>query len=213
MQQQAIVAEQEVWKAKLRDLAAILEHEKKEKVAQENWKNRFEKSTKAVNTMDPVQWTLAKVGQQVACLQGCWSGDIVQYGVVPFFSQILRQSANDLVIGPVLIALVHLSLFSSTSVNVSDFMVKAGILPPLLCLLESNENPAILSETLKLLGSIALYPGNKPVVAAKKGVKCIVRLLNAANDSDVQAAAKTDHVVEAALVALVNLTNGNVIGF
>lgn len=204
-QEEAVLKERKVWEQRLNDLQNALEDEKFQRQAQEHWQQHFAKGYTTNVITDPVEKILTQFSQQVAFTKNSHVPALVRAGCVEFLIQILRDSQNDLVIGPTLIALVHLSI-STAAPHVRHVMVKAQVLPPLLILCEHSNNPAILTQCVKLIASLALYPPNKAIIASKNGIKLLVRLINAIQDDTVQPAAKSAEVVAQTLTALENLS-------
>ncbi|RHY30316.1 hypothetical protein DYB32_004415 [Aphanomyces invadans] len=148
----------------------------------------------------------ARFGQSIALLPTTESPHVVRAGCLDFLASILRETTTDAVLGPVLIGLVHVSIYASPGTTPSPLrheIVKAGTLPPLVHICDVVTNPAILTEAARLLASLAASPLNKTAMAAKHVVRTLAKLLTTYESTPDKYAS----VLEFALVALSNLAH------
>jgi hypothetical protein len=73
----------------------------------------------------------------------------------------LTDFQQEIVIGPALMACMHISLYPELKVE----LVTAGILPLLLKILIKSNSQPILTQACKLCASLSIYPPNKSQMA------------------------------------------------
>ncbi|OQR97481.1 hypothetical protein THRCLA_06934 [Thraustotheca clavata] len=200
-QHEAILAEREAWKDKMEAMQAQVQKQKQEKHAQEVWYQRFSEHATSIGTAE-ADIVLSRFGQMIALLPAYESLDVVRAGSLAFLANILRETTNDTVVGPVLIALTHISLFKDTDLRYE--IAAAGVISPLVHITESNKNSAVLAEAARLLASLGLSALNKTSMASKPTVKALTKLIIL-----YETLPTTSNVLAYALSALVNLAHGS----
>jgi hypothetical protein len=83
--------------------------------------------------------------------------------------------SSEMVVGPALMALVHLSLLPNTSMR--QLIVGEGVLPHLLKVLVSFDSKLILAQSCKLLASLALHSPNKLLIVTSGCLHGVVDLI------------------------------------
>lgn len=146
-----------------RDLAlaeTLVNKELRSKVIMSQWTNHFLASVEQC-TLDPITFAISRY-----CLNMCLCyGDVsVEYLHATKTHQHLIHYigiSNQLVVGPALMALVHLSLYP----EMKKHIVSANVLSALLRLMAKSTSKPILTQCTKLLASLALEPSNKSQIA------------------------------------------------
>ena len=208
-QNEAVLVERAAWQRQIQAMKDTIAQEQYEKEAQNAWQQRFIEASKQRDVIHtPTERTMTKFSQNIAVLRNADIPEVVRFGVMEAMCQMLRESTNDLILGPTFIALVHASIHTcdeGVPLKVSELLVKAGVLPALVCICEQNENAAVLQEALRLFASIALCTSNKSAIVSKQGVRAVVRLLYATSNPGIQPAASDPSVIRETLIALVNM--------
>eukprot|EP01041_Mallomonas_annulata_P006107 gene6107-12360_t len=146
--------------ADLDQAEAIVKRELRSKVIVSEWVNGFLARTKD-ETLDPVTFAFARFALNVA----------MSYNIVPpsyFLSAKIHHLLigligfeSNIVIGPAIMALLHLSLHVEMKVEI----VNAGVLPILLKILAFNQSSIIQIQACKLCASLALHSPNKSQIS------------------------------------------------
>ena len=163
------------------------------------WTNYFVAKSKSFS-LDPISFGLARYAINIAL---CWNDISPQYflenGTHKDLVKLIAVS-NELIVGPSILALTHLSLHPSMKYEIAVI----NVFPLLLKLMVESESAPILAQACKLIASLAILPTNKSPIANSgclHGVLDLIMLYNKSFfDEEVQAQA---------LAAVVNVTNGS----
>jgi hypothetical protein len=143
------------------NLAEVLVNkELRSKIIMSQWTNKFLSST-TNETLDPVTFCITRFSLNIALsfndvppeyiIQSCIHKHLVDY----------ISLESELVIGPSLMALCHISLYP----ELRSPIVAAGALPTLLKLLIHHDSKLILAQAAKLCASLSLEPSNKTLIS------------------------------------------------
>jgi hypothetical protein len=138
----------------------LVNKELRNKMIMAQWTNHFLANSDTLS-LDPLSFAFCRYALNM-CL--CYAEVSTDYLVKSnVHKQLISLSSfeNDLIVGPSLMALVHLSLHD----NLKHEIVHAGVLPVLLKILHESNSKPILAQSLKLLGSCCLHFPNKVLVA------------------------------------------------
>ncbi|KAF0707441.1 hypothetical protein AaE_013605 [Aphanomyces astaci] len=208
LQHAAVLAERAVWTLSLESLTTQLAKLSHDQETQKQWHERFRLHACSPSIHPLADDVFARFGQSIALLPTTESPHVVRAGCLDFLACILRETTTDAVLGPVLIGLLHVSIYvppgGSSPSPLRHEIVKAGTLPPLVRICDVVTNPAILTEAARLLASLASTPLNKTAMAAKHAVRAMAKLLTTYETNAVM----YKSVLQFALVALSNLTHG-----
>ncbi|KAF0693352.1 Aste57867_15684 [Aphanomyces stellatus] len=202
-QNAAVLAERAIWTVKLDDVTAQLHKQLHDKETHKQWHDRFHQHATTPSRHPLADDVFARFGQSIALLPSAESPHVVRAGCLDFLAAILRETTTDTVLGPVLIGLLHLSLYRSSHPNLAAEIVRAGTLPPLVHICDVAVNPAVLAQATRLLASLASCPLNKTAMAAKQAVRAMTRLLTTYERDH----ARFHDVLHGALAALANLAH------
>ncbi|RHY61160.1 hypothetical protein DYB30_003250 [Aphanomyces astaci] len=207
LQHAAVLAERAVWTLRLESLTTQLAKLSHDQETQKQWHERFRLHACSPSIHPLADDVFARFGQSIALLPTTESPHVVRAGCLDFLACILRETTTDAVLGPVLIGLLHVSIYvppgGSSPSPLRHEIVKAGTLPPLVRICDVVTNPAILTEAARLLASLASTPLNKTAMAAKHAVRAMAKLLTTYETNAVM----YKSVLQFALVALSNLTH------
>jgi hypothetical protein len=183
----------------IRIAESIVNREMKGKIIMSNWTSFFLGSINENNTLDPLTFAFARFSLSV-CL--CYKDVSASYMME---SQIHRQLVaystfnTELVQGPALMALVHISIHD----ELKPAIVLAGVLPLLCKILATSDSKASLCQACKLCGSLALHSPNKSLIVNSGCVHGLLDLiLGTQRETD-------DYIQCEALGALANINLGN----
>jgi len=155
------------------DLAEVLVNkELRSKIIMSQWTNSF-LSASRVDVLDPVTFSLGRLSLNI-CL--VFNEVPPQYLLaINIHKHMVDYIALDseLVVGPALMGLVHLSLHPSLRAPI----VLAGALPTVLKLMVKHDNKAILNQCVKLCASLALESSNKTLLAQSGCVHAMFDLI------------------------------------
>lgn len=176
----------------------LVNKELRSKNIMSQWTNKFLASSDETS-LDPVSFALSRL-----CLNVCLSfQDIhplyllevnVHKHLVDYISV-----RSEIIIGPALMALVHISLFPEVKAEV----VAAGALPVLLRIMVHSKSKPILTQAVKLCASLALENSNKPLLSQSG---CMHAMLDLVLGTHVEV---DEHIQFATLCAVVNTTSKN----
>ncbi|KDO25210.1 hypothetical protein SPRG_20789 [Saprolegnia parasitica CBS 223.65] len=193
----AVLAERDAWKDRLEAMQAEVQKHKIAQRAEDAWHHRFGEHMLASRaTASGADVVFSRFGQTIALLPAFEAHNVVRAGSLAFLANILRETESDMVVGPVLVALTHIAIAHD---ELRHAIVLANALSPLVHLLETSSNPAVLTEAARLLAALASAAPNKTPLATKPAVKALGRLLLVHEASS--------SVLVASLAALVNLTH------
>ena len=163
------------------------------------WTNHFVAKSNHFS-LDPISFGLARYAINIAL---CWNDINPEYfidnGTHKDLVKLIAVN-NELIVGPSILALTHLSLHHIMKYEIAII----NVFPLLLKLMVESESAPILAQACKLISSLAMLPSNKSPIANSgclHGVLDLVMLYNKSFfDEEVQASA---------LSAVVNVTNGS----
>ena len=134
----------------------LVNKELRSKIIMSQWTNKFLSSTKN-NTLDPVTFSLARFALNISlCFNDVSPQYIIETNIHKHLVDYIGLQ-SELVIGPSLMALCHISLFPELRAHI----VAAGALPVLLKLMTHHDSKLILAQAIKLCASLSLEPSNK----------------------------------------------------
>lgn len=176
----------------------LVNKELRSKIIMSQWTNKFVAATSEMS-LDPISFALARFS-----LNLCISYNEVfpdYYLKANIHKHLIDYISLDseLVAGPSLMALTHISIFPSLRSEI----VSAGVLPALLKLLVKSQSKPIISQAAKLCASLSLEASNKSLISQSGCMHAIFDLILGAHvDVD-------RHIQYAALSGIVNLLNRN----
>lgn len=143
------------------NLAEVLVNkELRSKIIMSQWTNKFLSST-ANEALDPITFCISRFSMNISL---CFNDVSPQYIVQTCIQKHLVDYIgleSELVIGPSLMALCHISLYPELRAHI----VAAGALPVLLKLMIHHDSKLILAQAVKLCASLALEPTNKSMLS------------------------------------------------
>jgi hypothetical protein len=141
----------------------LVTKELRSKIIMSEWTNKFVSITNDF-TLDPVTFAFARFALNI-CM--CYNDVPASYFIssnIHVLLVSLMKFESELVVGPAVLGLVHLSLHQEMK---SEIVTTANALPILLKLLATSSSDLILTQCCKLLASLALHPPNKsPIVSS-----------------------------------------------
>jgi hypothetical protein len=176
----------------------LVKKELRNKVLISDWTSKFLSNTDDV-MLDPVTFGFTRFSLNVAL---CFNDVTPEYLLHNDIHKVLISLIgydSELVVGPALLALYHISLHEAMKFPI----VVAHALPALLKLLNKTESQLLLTLGSKLLASLALQMANKPLIATSGCFHVLV---------DIFANAKRhnqDATRDAAVCATINIVHGN----
>lgn len=139
------------------NLAEVLVNkELRSKIIMSQWTNKF-LSTTTTDTLDPITFCLSRFAMNISV---CFNDVSPHYLMELCIHKHLVDYINldhELVIGPSLMALCHISLYPELRAPI----VAAGALPALLKLMIHHDSKLILAQAVKVCASLALEATNK----------------------------------------------------
>ncbi len=176
----------------------LVNKELRSKVIMSQWTNLF-LATSEQSNLDAVTFAISRFALNIALTYDSVSPDyLIQTGIPKHLINYLN-TGQVLVIGPSIMALVHMSLFR----ELKHVIVEEGALPPILKIMYHFKSKPILSLCAKLCASLALDLSNKVVMAQSGCFHAIIDLVLGSH-SDVD-----DSVRFYALCAIVNTVHCN----
>ena len=177
---------------------ALVNRELKAKIIMSDWCGHF-LSTTRLESLDPVTFAFTRYSLSIAL---SYADVPVDYFVkTNVYKQLVDyiQFDSELVTGPALMALAHLSIYA----EIQPLIVLAGALPALCKILTRSESKAVLCQACKLTMGLALHFPNKSLIVNSGCHHGLLDLcLGTKRDID-------DHVQCAALGAVCNVALGN----
>jgi len=177
---------------------ALVNKELRFKSIMAQWTNRLLAQSNS-KQLDALTWAFARFSLNV-CL--C-------YNEIParaFMSASVHKALagyikfkSELVIGPALMALVHISLLP----EFKPAIVLADVLPTIIKLLVASESKTILCQACKLLASLALHFPNKWMISNSGNLHGLLDLI-LGNEKEID-----EHITYAALCGTVNTISGS----
>lgn len=163
------------------------------------WTNYF--VSKSNNySLDPISFGLARYAINIAL---CWNDITSEYfienGTHKDLVKLIAVN-NELIVGPSILALTHLSLHNIMKYEIAII----NVFPLLLKLIVNSESAPILAQACKLIASLAMLPVNKSPIANSGCLHGVLDLIMLYNKSFFD-----ENVQAAALSAVVNVTNGS----
>ena len=138
----------------------LVNKELRSKVIMSQWTNKFLSST-SNNTLDPITFSLARFSLNVClCFNDVSPSYLIQTNIHKHLVDYISLE-SELVIGPSLMALCHISLYP----ELRPHIVAAGALPVLLKLMIHHDSKLILAQAVKLCASLALESSNKTLLS------------------------------------------------
>ena len=141
---------------------AIVNKEMRSKIVMSQWTNYFLAVSDQV-TLDPITYAFSRFCLNI-CL--CYADVSVAYFIRASIHKQMIAFVNfdsELVSGPALMALSHLSLHHP---DIRSEITAGGVLPVLLRLMNSSQSIPILTQICKLCASLSLYFPNKPLLVS-----------------------------------------------
>lgn len=137
--------------------------ELRSKIIMSEWTNKFLSKTNDL-TLDPVTFAFGRFALNI-CM--CYNDVPASYFInsnIHVLLVSLMKFQSELVIGPAVLGLVHLSLHPEMK---HEIVTSANALPALLKLLAESQSDLILTQCCKLLASLAMHSPNKsPIVSS-----------------------------------------------
>ena len=162
------------------------------------WTNCFVANT-STESLDALSWGFSRFCLNIAM---GWNDipprAMMQAGIHRSLCDLIKFK-SELVIGPALLALAHISLHDELKPAITN----ANVLPTLIKLLVTSESKPILCQTCKLIASLALHFPNKVLITNSGNVHGLLDCILGTNKEI------DDTVAHAALTGIVNVVNGN----
>lgn len=137
----------------------LVNKELRSKVIMSQWTNKFLSETESIS-LDPITFAFARFSLNISL---CYLDVNPQYFLQSkVHHQLIALSnfQNELVIGPAILGLAHLSLLHEMKPEI----VSAGILPRLMTLMVESNSKLILLQCCKLIASLSLHFPNKSMI-------------------------------------------------
>ncbi len=184
--------------AEIKMAETLVNKELRFKTIMSQWTNAF-LAQSDTDTLDALSWGFSRFCLNIAM---GWNEIparyIMQAGVHKSLCDLIKFK-SELVIGPALMALVHISFHD----ELKPAITMANVLPTLIKLLVTSESKPILVQTCKLLASLALHFPNKVLITNSGNVHGLLDCILGTNKEI------NDEVAHAALQGIVNVVNGN----
>ena len=168
------------------------------KTIMSQWTNVFLANTDT-EALDCMSWGFSRFSLNIAM---GWNDIpprmLMQAGIHRSLCDLIKFK-SELVIGPAMLALVHISLHD----ELKPAITVANVLPTLIKLLVTSESKPILCQVCKLLASLALHFPNKVLITNSGNLHGLLDCILGTNKEI------DDTVAHAALTGMVNVINGN----
>ena len=172
----------------------LVKKELRSKIITSQWTNSF-LAVSDDEYLDPVSFAFARFAMNM-CL--CYTDVSPEY-IIQSKSHILLVGLmtfeSELVVGPAIMATMHISLYPI----IKPELILAGVLPALLNIFIRTESQPILSQACKLCGSLALHEANKAQLVNSGVLHALLDLTGGAHKI------VNKHTQYAAAVAVVNI--------
>jgi hypothetical protein len=192
-EQTKTIANQEILMAE-----TLVNKELRFKTIMSQWTNAFISATSDAR-LDALSWGFSRFCLNIAM---GWNEipprALIQAGIHKSLCDLIKFR-SELVIGPALMALCHISFHE----ELKPAITMANVLPTLIKLLVTCESKPILLQTCKLLASLALHFPNKVLITNSGNVHGLLDCILGTNKEI------DDQVAHAALQGIVNVVNGN----
>lgn len=142
-----------------RDLDAadgLVQKELRSKVIISQWTNAFLSASRE-EYLDPISFAFARFSLNMCLCYTDVSADYILQSKVHILLVGLMTFESELIVGPALMATMHISLYP----ELKPELILAGVLPALLKLFVNTESQHVLTQASKLCASLALHPPNK----------------------------------------------------
>lgn len=177
---------------------SLVNKELRFKTIMAQWTNKFLTQSNS-KQLDALTWAFARYSMNI-CL--CWNDiapkHFIQAGVHKALANYIKFK-SELVIGPAMMALVHISIHP----DLKPAIVLADVLPTIIRLLVTSESKPILCQACKLLASLALHFPNKSLISNSGNLHGLLDLV-LGNDKEIN-----DAISLAALMGVVNSMQGH----
>lgn len=175
----------------------LVNKELRSKIIMSQWTNKFLSSIEQKN-LDPITFGLSRYCLNIAlCFQDITPIQILDTQVHKQMVDIIASKSNNLlqlVQGPALMALVHISLYP----EIKQPLVLVGVMPAILKILTQSKSMTILALGAKLVASLAIEGNNKTIISQSGCIHALFDLILGAHvDVDV-------HIQRYSLHALIN---------
>jgi hypothetical protein len=134
----------------------LVQKELRSKVIISQWTNAFLSQSKE-EYLDPISFAFARFSLNMCLCYTDVSAEYILQSKVHILLVGLMTFDSELIVGPALMATVHISLYP----EVKPELILAGVLPALLKLFVHADSQHILTQAGKLCASLALHPPNK----------------------------------------------------
>ena len=162
------------------------------------WTNKF-LAQSGTKSLDALTWSFARFSLNV-CM--CWNDiqakHFLQAGVHKTLANYIKFK-SELVVGPAMMALVHISIHP----DLKPAIVLCDVLPTIIKLLVTSESKPILCQACKLLASLALHFPNKSLISNSGNLHGLLDLV-LGSDKEIN-----DSISLAALSGVVNSIQGH----
>lgn len=158
---------------------SLVHKELRSKIIMSEWTSSFLAASNDA-TLDPVTFAFARFALNI-CL--CYKDVPASYFIgskIHVLLVSLLSFDSELVVGPAILGLVHLSLHPEMRVEI----VSAGALPMILKLMVKSNSVPILTQCSKLIASLTLFFPNKPQVASSGCLHTSIDLLSGIKTGD-----------------------------
>lgn len=177
---------------------SLVNKELRFKIIMAQWTSKF-LAQSDTRQLDALTWAFARYSMNI-CL--CWNDippmHFIEAGVHKSLAGFIKFK-SELVVGPALMALAHISIHP----QLKPAIVLADVLATVIKLLVTSESKPILCQSCKLLASLALHPANKPLISNSGNLHGLLDLV-LGNDKEVD-----DSISYAALAGVVNTIAGS----
>jgi hypothetical protein len=138
----------------------LVNREMKNKIIVSNWASYFLGQSSRIDTLNPLTFTFTRFSLNICLCYGEMSPEYLIQSKVHVQLVNYTDFDSELVQGPALMALTHLSIHP----ELRPLIVLAGILPTLCKVLTRSKSKVILLESCKLCASLALDFSNKSLI-------------------------------------------------
>lgn len=176
----------------------LVNKELRSKIVMSQWTNKFLATTNAEH-LDPISFAFSRFSLNIALsFKEVDPRYLVKYKLHKHLVDYISQD-SELVVGPALMALVHLSLFN----ELKGEIVAVGALPMLLKIMANSKSKTILTQAAKLCSSLALHRPNKTLMANSGCFHTLIDLILGAHT------AINNHIQFFALSSVVNIVHNS----
>ncbi len=176
----------------------LVKKELRSKIVVSEWTSKFLSSSRDTQ-LDPITFAFARFSLNVTL---CYADVPALYFLKSNIHVLLISLLgfeSELVIGPALLGLVHLSLHQ----EMKPAIVSAQGLPAVLNLLVKSDSSLILTQCGKLIASLALYFPNKSAIASSGCFHALLDVISGVRRSN------SEEIKNMACTATANIVNGS----